>query len=68
VGEAEAIYVLALKVICFGSAGLVILLFTLGILEAFLYRLEGQRNLAVKTNADSEDGGVSARSINIDAE
>ncbi|GLF13146.1 hypothetical protein CAZ18_20570 [Pseudomonas aeruginosa] len=67
-GEAEAIYVLALKVICFGSAGLVILLFTLGILEAFLYRLEGQRNLAVKNNADSEDGGVSARSINIDAE
>ena len=56
-GEAEAIYVLALKVICFGSAGLVILLFTLGILEAFLYRLEGQRNLAVKNNADSEDGG-----------
>lgn len=67
-GEAEAIYVLALKVICFGSAGLVILLFTLGILEAFLYRLAGQRNLAVKNNADSEDGGVSARSINIDAE
>lgn len=67
-GEAEAIYVLALKVICFGSAGLVILLFTLGILEAFLYRLEGQRNLAVKNNADSEDGGVSAQSINIDAE
>lgn len=67
-GEAEAIYVLALKVICFGSAGLVILLFTLGILEAFLYRLEGQRNLAVKNNADSEDRGVSARSINIDAE
>lgn len=67
-GEAEAIYVLALKVICFGSAGLVILLFTLGILEAFLYRLEGQRNLAVKNNADSEDGGGSARSINIDAE
>ncbi len=67
-GEAEAIYVLALKVICFGSAGLVILLFTLGILEAFLYRLEGQRNLAVKNNADSEDGGVSARNINIDAE
>lgn len=57
-GEAEAIYVLALKVICFGSAGLVILLFTLGILEAFLYRLEGQRNLAVKNNADSEDGGL----------
>ncbi len=67
-GEAEAIYVLALKVICFGSAGLVILLFTLGLLEAFLYRLEGQRNPAVKNNADSEDGGVSARSINIDAE
>nr|BDF97131.1 hypothetical protein [Pseudomonas aeruginosa] len=67
-GEAEAMYVLALKVICFGSAGLVILLFTLGLIEAFLYKLEEQRDLADKNNADSEDGSVSARSININAE
>lgn len=53
-------YVLALKVICFGSAGLVILLFTLGLIEAFLYKLEEQRDLADKNNADSEDGSVSA--------
>ncbi len=67
-GEPEAIYVLVLKVICMGSAGLVILLFTLGLLEAFLYKLEKQRDLAVKSDAVREDGRISAWHINIDAE
>lgn len=73
-GEPAAIYLLVLKVIYAGCAGLFILLFILGLLEAFVYKLEKQRDppsaQAVKNDVGSggEDGSISAWCISIEAE